>query len=419
MSVNPIPFPKFDQPVTPPEDTARTPTELKYEIADDVLARLVFVRISAEAKARRRVEEFIRDRYRLSLECGQAGTALTADELNYIAPYVDVARIDAAEDAFVKRAQRQIEERRRRKSFLRWTGMGVLAILAMGIGVALWYARHPNKESIESRTATAPPAPQPIPSPSTGVTYPSMVSESGESVDSRRGTPQPPETRILAAKNAQAAAEQSMRSGATDAAVLARFHSTLNEHREALATAGGIASFEGHIRALENLLELATKADALAGSTVASLLEKRQADWAYVSRAREVRGHGADLARISRRIEEWDALLARHATVLNIIMCVQRKDRFCEAPLPSRSFRTGTKIFATVSLVAKTARQPVTFKWLRNGNVEREEHHTVEHSDSRGFRINGVMRPQRPGNWEFCVYSDAGRLITKVPFTVQ
>ena len=415
LSINPISEP--DQP-TLPENTTTAPAQIKYEISDEVLARQIFDKISAEAKARRRVEEFIRHRYRLAMECGLPDKAMTSEELDYIAPYVNVVNLDAAEDAFVKTAQRMHQGRKRRKSIIRWTGLGVLTILAIGVGIALWYPQDRDEQLDKMPTAIAPPAPQPAHQAATAMSCPDKTGESCTSGGSG-GTQQTPETQVAAAKNALAGAEQSARSDATDSAVLARFREVLDEHRSALGSIGEIPSLEARIRALESLLEFAKTADALAGSASASLVEKRQADLAYISKARELRGAGTDLARISRRIEEWDDLLARHGTVLKIVMCVQREGLFCETSTQHLPFRTGSIVFATVSIAARTSQQPVTFKWLRDGNLERQERHTVEQSDTRGFRVNGEVRPRRPGNWEFCVYNDAGQLIVKVPFTVR
>jgi hypothetical protein len=418
LSTNPISLAKPHPPAALPENAATTPVHLKYEIGNEVLARQIFGKMPAEARARRQVEEFIRARYRLAVESGLPDQTMTADELEYIAPYVNAVNLDAAEDAFVKTAQRMLQERKRKQRRLHGVGLGVLGTLAIGFGIFLWYPRHGNEPPDKNVAPLAPSAPPPVPPATTVTSCPDRTSESCAPVGDKKAQPTL-ETQVLAAKNAQAAAEQSARSDASDRAVLAHFRKVLDDHRSALASIGAIAPLEDRIRALESLVQSGKTADAVADNAGASLAEKRQADLAYVYKAREVRGAGADLTRISKRIEEWNSRLARHVTVLKVVMCLQREGLFCETATQGPSFRTGRPVFATVSLAAKTSHRPVTFKWFRDGNLERQERHTVEHSDARGFRISGEVRPRRPGNWEFCVYDEAGQLITKVPFTVH
>lgn len=91
---------------------------MKYELIHDTIARQVFEKASTEARTRRKVERFIRERY----EANQLrGAKLTQDDIDYINPYLAQVNITAEEAAFVEKGRKALlAGRRRRRSRCCW-----------------------------------------------------------------------------------------------------------------------------------------------------------------------------------------------------------------------------------------------------------------------------------------------------------
>ncbi|MEM8888272.1 MAG: hypothetical protein AAGD28_09815 [Bacteroidota bacterium] len=84
---------------------------MKFEIIHDTIAKQVFEKASTEARTRRKVEKFIRERY----EAHQTrGAKLTRDDLDYIQPYLNQVNISKEESDFIEKARKALIDARNR-----------------------------------------------------------------------------------------------------------------------------------------------------------------------------------------------------------------------------------------------------------------------------------------------------------------
>ena len=142
---------------------------MKYELSHDTIARLVFDKASSEARTRRKVEKYIRERREAYL---QRGVQLTEDDLDYIDPYLDQIRISTEEEDFLEAGRKALLQARRKKrvwavtlflvllgfslvSFSLWriSEANALKSKAMRIALAAKYGLYEGKPSLAFRLA--------------------------------------------------------------------------------------------------------------------------------------------------------------------------------------------------------------------------------------------------------------------------
>ncbi|MEL6671898.1 MAG: SUMF1/EgtB/PvdO family nonheme iron enzyme [Bacteroidota bacterium] len=107
---------------------------MKYEIIHDTIARQVFEKSSTEARTRRKVEKYIRERYEAF---SHRNAQLTQDDVDYINPYLSQVSISQEETAFIRQGKKALLAARRRRQLL---ALSIGIILAISAGVAIWYA---------------------------------------------------------------------------------------------------------------------------------------------------------------------------------------------------------------------------------------------------------------------------------------
>lgn len=86
---------------------------MKYELAHDSIARQVFEKASSEAKMRRKVEQYITDRYDLYHASKGAQHLLSKDDVEYINPFLSAIRLNTEERAFIYKSKQALIRRRR------------------------------------------------------------------------------------------------------------------------------------------------------------------------------------------------------------------------------------------------------------------------------------------------------------------
>lgn len=129
---------------------------MKFEIIHDTIAKQVFEKASTEARTRRKVEKFIRERY----EAHQLrGTALTTDDLDYIQPYLHQVNIDEEESAFIEKARKSLVAKRNR---IRAIVAGVIIFLlgSTAFSVVQWQNAIEQKGVADKQTIKAKEAQQ-------------------------------------------------------------------------------------------------------------------------------------------------------------------------------------------------------------------------------------------------------------------
>ncbi len=107
---------------------------MKIELTHDILADKIYKKVSAEEKARRKVEKFVADRYEFY---NGRGNLLTNNELNFIVPYLAEVDLPGEHLKFVQKGQRTARNKRMALiGFLFLLFMGLLGTL--GVFVTLW-----------------------------------------------------------------------------------------------------------------------------------------------------------------------------------------------------------------------------------------------------------------------------------------
>ncbi|MEL7531682.1 MAG: hypothetical protein AAFN10_10260 [Bacteroidota bacterium] len=119
---------------------------MQFELAHDTIARQVFDKASVEARTRRKVEKFIKERY-------ERQAKLTEDDLDYIRPYWNQVNITSETQAYLQKGQRALYLARRRRRLIT---SGIILVLS----IALAYAFYQNKQvrlqkEIAEKTAMA------------------------------------------------------------------------------------------------------------------------------------------------------------------------------------------------------------------------------------------------------------------------
>lgn len=97
-----------------------------FELSHDTIARQVYDKASTEARTRRKVERFIRERYEAYRE---RGAKLTQDDVDFVTPYLTQVNIDDAERDFVEYARRAL--RRKRRGLRLLIGLVLIVLFAL------------------------------------------------------------------------------------------------------------------------------------------------------------------------------------------------------------------------------------------------------------------------------------------------
>lgn len=82
----------------------------QYELTHDTIARQVFDKASTEARTRRKVERYVRERYAALHE---RGAKLTQDDIDFVTPYLGQVNISSEEMAFVEQGRQDLTRKRR------------------------------------------------------------------------------------------------------------------------------------------------------------------------------------------------------------------------------------------------------------------------------------------------------------------
>jgi WD40 repeat protein len=100
----------------------------QYELTHDTIARQVYQKASTEARTRRKVERYIRERYAAFQE---RGVELTQDDVDYVWPYLDQVNSPDEEIDFLKKGKSKLLRKRRIQRAV-WIGITVvIALLAI------------------------------------------------------------------------------------------------------------------------------------------------------------------------------------------------------------------------------------------------------------------------------------------------
>ncbi|MEL7531680.1 MAG: hypothetical protein AAFN10_10250 [Bacteroidota bacterium] len=129
---------------------------MQYELSHDTIARQVFDKASVEARTRRKVEKYIRERHE-AFEL--RGAKLTQDDIDYISPYLEQVNIDAEIARFIEDGRSALIKKRIRANYLKGF-LGIVAItLALVFGY-LWQNAEKAKVKAEEETERAEKAEQ-------------------------------------------------------------------------------------------------------------------------------------------------------------------------------------------------------------------------------------------------------------------
>ena len=120
---------------------------MRLEIIHDTIAKQVFEKASTEARTRRKIEKHIREAYEAFDE---RGAKLTQDDLDYIQPYLAQVDISEEESAFIQNGRKTLLAARRRKRFMVFL---IVLILAVATAVSLWFAFEANEKEAQVQAA--------------------------------------------------------------------------------------------------------------------------------------------------------------------------------------------------------------------------------------------------------------------------
>ncbi len=116
-----------------------------YELTHDTIAKQVFQKASTEARTRRKMERYIRERYQAFQE---RGTQLTQDDIDYVWPYMEVVNSSEEELAFLRTGRQRLRYLRRRRQLIL---LGVTAAFAI---LGLW-ANWQRQKAVEREAQNA------------------------------------------------------------------------------------------------------------------------------------------------------------------------------------------------------------------------------------------------------------------------
>ena len=124
---------------------------MRYEFIHDSIAKQVFFKAGAEARTRRKVEKYIRERYYAHRA---RGAELTEDDLEYVHPYLGLINISAAEARFLREAEARLKRKRLRRRLL---ALGTIAILLVAtiVSLSFWFLAADRAQEAEDALAKA------------------------------------------------------------------------------------------------------------------------------------------------------------------------------------------------------------------------------------------------------------------------
>lgn len=124
---------------------------MKFELIHDTIARQVFEKASTEARTRRKVEKFIRERF----ESYQTRKAkLTQDDIDFINPWLEQVNISPEEKAFVIQAKKALLAGRRQRRMM-VAGVITVLITLLLVAIGQWRAAALQKEEALSQKRIA------------------------------------------------------------------------------------------------------------------------------------------------------------------------------------------------------------------------------------------------------------------------
>lgn len=102
---------------------------MKIELSHDILAKRIYNKASDEDRMRLKIQEFLRERL---LYYQENQVLLGKTDLNYIAPFLDVITVAAAEQQLIDKSKKRLDQKRRRLIF---TVVGVIVLLLIFNGI--------------------------------------------------------------------------------------------------------------------------------------------------------------------------------------------------------------------------------------------------------------------------------------------
>ncbi|MFK7920943.1 MAG: hypothetical protein AB8H47_03255 [Bacteroidia bacterium] len=119
---------------------------MQYELSHDTIARQIYEKASVEARTRRKVEKFIRERY-------DREAILTEDDLDYIRPYLGQVNITTETQAYLQKGQRDLYLAKRRRTIIT---SGIILVLSIALAFAFYQNTQVKKQKeIAEKTAMA------------------------------------------------------------------------------------------------------------------------------------------------------------------------------------------------------------------------------------------------------------------------
>ena len=112
---------------------------MKYELTHDTIAQQVATKVSADAKARRKVEALLQQAMELNTK---RGTLLSIDQLEEIRVFESVLRLSNEEMAFITASKKALQQTKSRN---RTIIIGVIAVLALATVFSIKQARDATK----------------------------------------------------------------------------------------------------------------------------------------------------------------------------------------------------------------------------------------------------------------------------------
>ena len=124
---------------------------MEYELIHDTIAKQVFEKASTEARSRRKVEKYIRERYEAYK---QRGAKLTQDDVDFISPYLAQVNILKEEEQFIDDGKRALKAAKRKRQMI---AVAIGLLLVAGAGISAYYAienlRNFNEAQIAEKKA--------------------------------------------------------------------------------------------------------------------------------------------------------------------------------------------------------------------------------------------------------------------------
>ena len=104
---------------------------MKYEIIHDTIARQIYEKASNEARTRRKVERFIRERHEAHLT---RGAKLTRDDIDYVTPYLSQVNITPEQEAYIEKGRKALQAAKRKIQLLVSVLLVMLAFSVVSLG---------------------------------------------------------------------------------------------------------------------------------------------------------------------------------------------------------------------------------------------------------------------------------------------